>query len=39
MLQWSGGDYDPDAFTPEAVSFDEPRKRWMRAFDSKDEPN
>jgi hypothetical protein len=33
MLQWSGGDYEPDAFTAEAVTFDEPRKRWKRAFE------
>jgi hypothetical protein len=27
MLQWSGGAYDPSAFNPEAVVFDDPRKR------------
>jgi hypothetical protein len=33
MLQWSGGVYDADAFTPEAVTFDDPKKRWKKAFE------
>lgn len=31
--QWVGGEYDPDAFSPDAVVFDNPRKRWRRAFE------
>ena len=33
MLEWSGGAYDPNAFSPEAVVFDDPRKRWQKAFE------
>jgi hypothetical protein len=33
MLRWAGGEYDPDAFNPDAVVFDNPRKRWRRAFE------
>jgi hypothetical protein len=33
MLRWSGGAYDPDIFDPEAVVFDDPRKRWKKAFE------
>lgn len=33
MIQWSGGAYDPDAFNPEVVVFDDPRKRWKKAFE------
>ena len=33
MIQWSGGAYDPNAFDPEAVVFDDPRKRWKKAFE------
>lgn len=32
MMQWAGGDYDPDAFDPEGVVFEDPRKRWKVAF-------
>jgi len=32
MLEWAGGAFDPDAFDPEAVVFDNPRKRWKKAF-------
>jgi hypothetical protein len=32
MLQWSGGAYDPNVFDPQAVVFDDPKKRWQRAF-------
>jgi hypothetical protein len=31
-LQWAGGGYDPDAFNPNAIVFDNPRKRWKKAF-------
>lgn len=34
-LQWAGGEYDPEAFDPSAVVFDDPRKRWKRAFDQR----
>jgi hypothetical protein len=34
MLRWAGGKYDPDAFDPGAIVFDNPRKRWQNAFDS-----
>jgi hypothetical protein len=33
MLEWAGGAYDPDAFDPNAVVFDNPRKRWKKAFE------
>lgn len=33
MLQWSGGGYDAEAFTPEAVTFDDPKKRRKKAFE------
>jgi len=33
MLEWSGGAYDPSVFDPEAVVFDDPRKRWKKAFE------
>ena len=32
MRQWSGGHYDPDAFDPKRVVFDDSRKRWKVAF-------
>jgi hypothetical protein len=32
MLEWAGGAYDPDAFDPKAVVFENPRKRWKKAF-------
>ena len=32
VLEWIGGDFDPDAFDPLAVVFDDPRKRWRQAF-------
>jgi len=31
-LRWAGGRYDPDEFDPTAVKFDDPRKRWRKAF-------
>jgi hypothetical protein len=33
MLEWAGGAYDADAFDPSAVVFDNPRKRWKKAFE------
>jgi hypothetical protein len=32
MHDWLGEGYDPNAFSPEAVHFDNPRKRWRIAF-------
>ena len=29
---WVGGQFDPEAFDPAAVKFDNPRKRWDLAF-------
>lgn len=31
-LGWVGAADDPDAFDPAAVVFDNPKKRWKRAF-------
>ena len=32
MLEWAGGPIDPQAFDPAAVRFDDPKRRWKRAF-------
>lgn len=32
MLQWAGESYDPDTFDPAAIVFDDPLKRWKKAF-------
>lgn len=32
MIEWSGGRYDPDAFDPVKVVFDNPQQRWKKAF-------
>lgn len=32
MLEWAGGSFDPDDFDPVSVKFDDPKKRWKRAF-------
>ena len=32
MLEWVGGSYDPGRFDPRKVLFDNPKKRWERAF-------
>lgn len=32
LVEWSGGAYDPERFSPARVVFDDPRKRWRRAF-------
>ena len=31
-LRWAGGRYDPDDFDPKTVKFDNPWKRWKKAF-------
>jgi hypothetical protein len=33
MLEWAGGTFDPHAFEPRAVKFDDPRQRWKTAFE------
>lgn len=33
MIEWVGGHYDPDAFDPTTVVFEDPRKRWKIAFE------
>lgn len=32
MLEWLGGPFDPEAFDPREVRFDNPMKRWQIAF-------
>jgi hypothetical protein len=32
-LRWAGGAFDPEAFDPAAVKFDDPKKRWKKAFE------
>jgi hypothetical protein len=32
-LRWAGGSFDPEAFDPAAVKFDDPKKRWKKAFE------
>lgn len=32
MLEWLGGRFDPEVFNPTKVKFDNPDKRWKRAF-------
>lgn len=32
LVEWSGGAYNPNAFDPARVLFDDPRKRWKKAF-------
>ncbi len=32
-LEWAGGEDDPDVFDPSAIVFDDPRRRWKKAFD------
>ncbi len=32
MLEWVGGAFDPEAFNPAAVKFDDPKGRWRKAF-------
>lgn len=33
LLQWAGGRFDPHAFDPTAVKFDDPKRRWKVAFE------
>ena len=35
MLQWVGAGYDPAAFDPKNVRFDDPKKRWQQAFEDR----
>ena len=35
MVEWVGGTFDPHAFEPGAVKFDDPRQRWKMAFDDR----
>ena len=32
MMEWLGGGYDPEAFEPQQVRFDNPKNRWDIAF-------
>ena len=32
-LRWAGGQFDPEAFDPATVKFDDPKKRWKKAFE------
>lgn len=32
LLTWAGGPFDPEAFDPAAVTFDDPTRRWRNAF-------
>lgn len=32
MLQWLGGRFAPERFNPKRVKFEDPRKRWKKAF-------
>ncbi len=31
-MEWLGGSFDPEAFDPKNVHFDNPQKRWQKAF-------
>lgn len=33
MMDWLGGRFDPEYFSPERVEFDDPRVRWRVAFE------
>jgi hypothetical protein len=32
LLEWVGGAFDPEAFDPKQVTFDDPAERWQNAF-------
>ena len=32
LVEWSGGAYDPSAFKPARIVFDNPQQRWKKAF-------
>lgn len=34
MIEWLGGEFDPEIFDPEAVSFDDPQERFKRMEES-----
>jgi hypothetical protein len=36
LLEWVGGKYDPNKFDPKKVKFDNPSKRWRKAFERED---
>lgn len=36
MLEWVGGSYKPNHFDPKQVTFDNPTKRWKKAFEQAD---
>ncbi|MEO6029574.1 MAG: plasmid pRiA4b ORF-3 family protein [Candidatus Binatia bacterium] len=38
MLTWAGGAFDPHAFEPTRVQFDDPGARWEHAFAPPDDP-
>lgn len=38
MLEWLGGSFDPESFTPAQVRFDNPHKRWRIAIAGDDDP-
>jgi len=35
-LEWVGGQFDPAEFDPAAVKFDDPKKRWKKAFETQE---
>jgi hypothetical protein len=36
MLEWLGGQFDPERFDSATVNFDDPKKRWKIAFEGGD---
>lgn len=34
LLQWAGGAFDPEEFSPRRVRFSDPEERWRQAFES-----
>ena len=34
MLDWLGGQFDPEQFDSATVKFDDPKKRWKIAFEA-----
>lgn len=32
MVEWAGGEFDAEAFDPATVRFDDPKRRWRKAF-------
>jgi len=35
MLEWVGGSFDPDSFSPDSILFEDPRERWQIAFEDR----